>query len=79
MTKMVRVSDSVYRQIEAAAIGEFTRAGVQQADGSWEFPIGDDTYARVEEVRHPGESFSDCLERVLATMPRDGSTRRHLQ
>ena len=43
----------------------FQHTGSRQPDGSWLVPIEDDTAARLERMRLPGESEDDLVTRAL--------------
>ena len=57
--KTIHVSDATYREIVALAMLPFQHTGSRQPDGSWLVPIADDTTARLERMRLPGESYAD--------------------
>ena len=63
--KTIRVSDATYREIVALAMLPFQHTGSRQPDGSWLVPIEDDTSARLERMRLPGESDDDLVTRAL--------------
>lgn len=63
--RTIRVSDVTYRAIAELAILPFRSTATRQLDGTWLVPIEEDTYARLEAHRLPGESDDDTLQRVI--------------
>lgn len=78
-TEIVQLSNRAMAAIRAAAKFTLREEGVRQPDGTWLVPFGKATVDRIRQRQLEGESLSDCVERTLATLPKDGSTRRRLQ
>jgi hypothetical protein len=75
----VVLSDRAMAAIRAQTRGEFKQTGIRQADGTWLTPLSKDTILRLRKIALKGESYSDTIERVMATLPKDGSSRRGYQ
>jgi len=63
--KAIKISDAAYRALAGKAILPFRATGTRQADGSWLVPVEDGTYARLEQIRVPGESDDDLIQRLI--------------
>lgn len=65
-----------YIDINNAAIAVLKTRGLSMKTGIrlgidlWRFPIQEDTLAKLEELRHPAESYSDSIVRLDAESPR---------
>lgn len=64
--KVTREVRDMIRAASNSPLG-FRDTGHDTPDGEYEFPVEQETYDRVMEKRLPGESISDCLQRVLLT------------
>jgi len=63
--KMIKVSDATYRAIAEETIAPFHSTGTREPDGSWLVPLADDTWERLQMVRHKGESDDDTIMRII--------------
>jgi len=63
--KTIKVNDATYRAIADATILPFRSTGDRLADGDWLVPVENDTYERIQDVRPPGETDDDTVQRML--------------
>ncbi|HZP21441.1 MAG TPA: hypothetical protein VFB16_14695 [Bauldia sp.] len=63
--KTIRLTDSTYQALAAAAEFEFRSTGERQPDGTWLVALEDDTYERLDSHRFAGESGVGVVLRVL--------------
>jgi len=64
--KIIIISDHTYRTLRGMAIGEYIRTDEYQLDdGNWVFPLLDEQYEQLQQLRKPGESDDDALLRLL--------------
>lgn len=62
----INMTSEAFEAIRRASTGNFVETGKRRADGTWDVPLGNATVERVNSFRLAGESFSDCLVRVIA-------------
>lgn len=65
MSKAIRLSDEVYRQIEELLRLVFHTAGDRQADGTWTVLVADRVWEDLQREKLPGESDEDTLVRLI--------------
>lgn len=63
--KTIKLSDAAYRALAGKAILPFHSTGTRQADGSWLVPAEEETYEWLEQIRLPGESDGDLIQRII--------------
>lgn len=65
----IRLNREARAAIRAEAHGPFRDTGQNEGvDGSADVPFDPETIARLEEHRHEGESYSDLIIRICATV-----------
>lgn len=69
MTTIVQVSERVIQLMRANVRPghSFNLAGGERnSDGSWSLPLPPELLERIEQVRLPGETLADAIERILS-------------
>lgn len=67
MRRILNLSDEAYMALRSHADVNYRSTAVRLLDGSWNVPFARITVALLDEARHPGESYSDCVLRVAKT------------
>ena len=63
----VILSDYARQLLRAAALAPtFKEVGHRNENGEWVEPMSEETVLRLETFQHPGETFSDTIERLYA-------------
>jgi hypothetical protein len=76
MSRSVRLSDEVYRQVKVVLHGVFDTSGRRQPGGSWSVPVTDWLWGELQREKHPGETEEDTLVRLIGTTARELRRKR---
>ncbi len=66
----VEISDHCHAVILSAARYPFKETGKQLPNGNLMVPLSDDVYTHVINCKHPNESVSDAIDRLVITTER---------
>lgn len=66
----VEISDHCHAVILSAARYPFKETGKRLLNGNWLIPLSEDVWTRVITCKHPNETMSDAIERIIITSER---------
>jgi predicted CopG family antitoxin len=64
--RVIELNDKAYKALVDLRMENVKETSVKIGEDAWSIPIPDWVYARLFYYRHGGETWSDCLLRMLA-------------